>query len=281
MRRMILGIALAVSTACAGENDTVLPEDYVGEPDPTPACVPDLDGSITAAEMQPALGLPVRLLASPDGEERTVDLAGVTSGGAWAWDWSARVPSDQAATVEATALAGKWFAASFPDGDFVGRVDLAGTIEAVYSHDADALWMHGIASSEADPDGGRTLVVYDEPIALYRFPLAPGASWTSVGIAASGSEITGIPWAGYDTYEVEVDAMGTLALPDLAFTQAHRVRTTVTVQPAFGYPTTRRMASWTFECFGEVARATSRLNETEDDFTTATEVRRLGLLPPE
>ena len=32
--------------------------------------------------------------------------------------------------------------------------------------------------------------------------------------------------------------------------------------------------SFLFECFGEVARATSQPNETNQDFTTAAEVRR-------
>jgi hypothetical protein len=31
-----------------------------------------------------------------------------------------------------------------------------------------------------------------------------------------------------------------------------------------------------FECFGEIARATSQPNETNDDFTTAAELRRFG-----
>jgi hypothetical protein len=35
-----------------------------------------------------------------------------------------------------------------------------------------------------------------------------------------------------------------------------------------------RQDSYLFECFGEVARATSQPNETSDDFTTAAEVRR-------
>ena len=65
---------------------------------------------------------------------------------------------------------------------------------------------------------------------------------------------------------------------DLTFTQAMRVQTNVTAEPAVGLPVTRRQAGFVFECFGEVARATSRDNETQDDFTAAAEVRRLGLL---
>jgi hypothetical protein len=49
------------------------------------------------------------------------------------------------------------------------------------------------------------------------------------------------------------------------------------VQPSAGASTVRRQTSFFFECFGEVARAVSRNGETQDDFTSALELRRLGL----
>ena len=90
-------------------------------------------------------------------------------------------------------------------------------------------------------------------------------------------EYEGVPFAGTYTYAVEVDAIGRMLLPDLALAEVHRMRTRVTVQPLFGYPTTRRQTMWMFECFGEVARATSAPNEPDEDFTEAEEVRRLAL----
>jgi hypothetical protein len=89
--------------------------------------------------------------------------------------------------------------------------------------------------------------------------------------------LRGLPHASRDTYEVRVDAAGRLELPDFTFTQVHRVRTRVTLAPAAGVTTTQRQVSFLFECLGEVARATSRPDEAEDDFTVAAEVRRLGL----
>jgi hypothetical protein len=35
--------------------------------------------------------------------------------------------------------------------------------------------------------------------------------------------------------------------------------------------------SFFFQCFGEVARATSQTNDTNENFTTAAQVRRFGL----
>ena len=79
-----------------------------------------------------------------------------------------------------------------------------------------------------------------------------------------------------DTYEVVVDATGQLELPQLTFEQAHRVRTRVTVAPSVGAPQVQHQVSYFFECFGEVARATSELDETDPFFAVASEVRRLG-----
>jgi hypothetical protein len=51
----------------------------------------------------------------------------------------------------------------------------------------------------------------------------------------------------------------------------------VILQPAVGATVITRQTSFLFECFGEVARATSVQNEENEKFTTAAEVRRLGL----
>jgi hypothetical protein len=91
--------------------------------------------------------------------------------------------------------------------------------------------------------------------------------------------LRGLPYAGQDSYAISVDAAGELILPSITFTQALRVRTTVTATPAAGAAVTTKQVSFLFECFGEVARATSQTGETQDNFTTAAEVRRLGLLP--
>jgi hypothetical protein len=56
----------------------------------------------------------------------------------------------------------------------------------------------------------------------------------------------------------------------------HRVRTKVTVEPTVGATVVRRQTSFFAECFGEVARVTSADGETNEDFTSAAELRRLG-----
>jgi hypothetical protein len=89
--------------------------------------------------------------------------------------------------------------------------------------------------------------------------------------------LQGLPYAGQDTYQGTDVATGQLILPDFTFTQAHRLEFVVTTVPAAGENVVTRQDSYLFECFGEVALATSETNETNDDFTTASELRRFGM----
>jgi hypothetical protein len=276
--RAVLASLLAAVLSC-GENLTPAADRqlYDGGGEEPLECVPNLDGRIDADELQAAIGVPANYLVSPKGEERTVDLVGTVDGaGKRVWDWSANAPTDQLAVLTASALAGKWYAASFPGGQFVAALDAAGALEAVYVHDEQALWLLGYASAAEAPAEGRTLVVYQQPVALYRFPLQVGAQWVSVGTVQNAT-VYGLPYAGRDTYEMSVDAAGTLHLPDVTFSQALRTRAHITSEPAVGASVSRRQVSFLFECFGEVARAASRDNESAVDFTAAVEVRRLGL----
>ncbi len=270
---------LSLLTAACGENLTPATDRqlYDGGGEEPLECVPNLDGQIDADELQAALGVPANFLVSPKGEERAVDVVGTVDGaGKRVWDWSANAPTDQLAVLTASGLTGKWYQASFPGGQFVTPLDAGGALEAVYVHDDQALWLLGYASKTEAPAEGKTLVVYQQPVALYRFPLQVGAQWVSAGTVQNAT-VYGIPYAGRDTYEVSVDAAGLLRLPDMDFGQALRTRTKITQEPAVGASVQRRQVSFLFECFGEVARAQSRDNESAADFTTAVEVRRLGL----
>lgn len=276
--KLIASLFALVIAAC-GENLTEPPvrSSYGGgDLEPLP-CSPNLDGQIDAAELPTVLGNPVTYLVSPQGEERSVDLVGqVSASGVRVWDWSQAHANDQQAQMEAAALRGRWYADSFPDGQFVMAADPSGRLETIYARDADALWILGFASREPDPHEGRTLLVYGAPVLLYRFPLELGDTWESVGEVRNGLT-RNLPYAADDTYRVRVAAAGRLELPDLTFTQALQVHMEVSVDPAVGPTTSVRQASFLFECFGEVARATSRANEPEQAFTTAAEIRRLGL----
>jgi hypothetical protein len=160
---------------------------------------------------------------------------------------------------------------------------LSGELEAVYSHDDVAMRLHGVASVEENPAIGQTLMVYQEPIEFFPFDLFVGKAWTQTGVVENGTLRGLAPWSQDDTYEVEVDAAGELRLPDFTFSQVLRVSTKVTISPKAGTQEgySQRQVSFLFECFGEVARASSLLFQTPEEdpgreFTMAREIRRLG-----
>ncbi len=276
--RVLASVVLAVAcAACSdGTPNPTTRQAYTGAPPQALSCVPNLDGQIDAAELQPAIGVTLSYLVSPAGQQRPVDLVGQQNAqGDHLWDMSVDYASDQLATIEPTAIAGKWYEGSFPTDAFVAPFDAAGSVEQILREDDQGVWLLGLASREQDPPEGRTLLAYDQPVALLRFPIKPGESFVSTGTIKNAT-LRGLPYAGKDIYEVSDDATGILRLPQITFTQVHRLRTKVTNQPAVGASTSQQQVSFYFECFAEVARITSLPNESATDFTTASEVRRLG-----
>ncbi len=277
MIRLASALLLLALTAACGDNRTFPDRAAYAPATVQPlSCVPNLDGKIDANEMQAALGVAVSFLVSPAGEQRGVDVAGqINAQGHRVWKLSADYASDQVLKIEASAVQGKWYASSFPSGQFVTPLDSTGLSDAVYMRDDTGLYLLGYASKVESPAEGKTLVTYTAPVALYRFPIEAGKQWVSIGEVRSAT-VRGLPYAGRDTYSIAVDATGELQLPDLTFTQALRSRTSLVIEPLVGKSISRKQVSWLFECFGEVARATSLEGEPLADFTTTSELRRLG-----
>lgn len=241
-------------------------------------CVPNLDGQITAEELGALTGVPVSYLISPSGTERSVDVGGETDAeGHRVWDWSVDMADDEVLTVAARTINDRWYAGEFPEaGLFAVPLDAAGTMEGIYRQDEQGLWLLGRASTLEEPPEGQTLIRYVAPVAAFRFPLVAPMNWVTVGEIEAGT-LLGLPFAAKEIYEFDVVDTGRLELPDLTLTQVLQVRTKLTVQSAVGGTKTLRQVSFLFECFGEVARATSHIDEPNESFTQAAEVRRLGL----
>jgi hypothetical protein len=278
MRRSILLSIACIAVFACEPNETHVDNNapYEAGTAAPLSCVPNLDGQIDSTELTAVLGIPVKYLVSPSGTSRAVNVAGATdTKGQLVWDFGTDYSDDQVASIQASALQGKWYASSFPNGQFATPFDAADTLEAVYSQDDNGLYLQGLASSQQNPSDGETLFVYETPVTLYVFPLKVGTTWTTTGIVRNGM-VRGLNYAGQDTYQGTDAATGQLLLPDFTFTQAHRLEFVVTTVPAAGENVVTRQDSYLFECFGEVARATSETNETSDDFTTASELRRFG-----
>ncbi len=281
MRTLTWLMALAALAACEDNRTFVeaLPP-AEGELPALADCMPNLDGVIDAIEMTPTIGVSASYRVTPAGSTLLVDLVGEVDGnGGRRWDWSSSFVGEQALQLQAVALDAQWYAGSFEDHEgnlFVTPMDVGGGIEGVYAHREDALYLLGMASAQEQPATGQTLLVYDPPVALLRFPLTVGDAWISVG-EVSHATFAGLPYASKDTYEILVTRAGMLVLPDLTFTQTLQVHTRVTISPSVGASIMRRQVSMLFECFGEVARVVSQDGETAEDFDTAGEIRRLGL----
>lgn len=278
----LLLVALVALCASCSDNETPAPKHPAydgGVVTPLP-CVPNLDGKIESGELVPQVGIPASYLVNPSGKDRTVDVGGQNVAGKLTWSFGVDYADDQVAKIQAQNIDGKWYAASFSGvaNPIVVATDLADRTEGVYTQDDQGFFLHGVASTDPSPPEGKTLLVYTAPVMLYRFPLQPGAAWTSIGEVKDGM-LRGLPFASRDTYDVKVDGAGELDLPDFVLTQVLRVRTNVSVAPSAGAVTTQRQVGFLFECLGEVARATSKLNEPDENFTTASELRRLGLAP--
>ena len=278
---LLLFASVALCASCS-DNETPAPVHpaYDGGVVTALPCVPNLDGKIESRELVPQIGIPANYLVNPADKTRAVDVVGQNVAGKLTWNYGVDYADDQVAKIAAQAIDGKWYASSFAGiaNPVVVAADLADRTEGVYTQDDQGFFLHGVASTEPSPPEGKTLLVYTAPVMLYRFPLQAGAAWTSIGEVKDGT-LRGLPFASRDTFDVKVDGTGELDLRDFVLTQVLRVRTNVSVAPAAGAVTTQRQVGFLFECLGEVARATSKLNEPDENFTTASELRRLGLAP--
>ncbi|MBW2457450.1 MAG: hypothetical protein JRI68_23285, partial [Deltaproteobacteria bacterium] len=170
--KLSIGLVLAFTWGCGDNLTHVDREGYQGADLAPLECVPNLDGRIDPSEMGVAIGTPVRYLISPAGQDRQVDVAGSTVDGTLTWDWSVDLVQDQEAVVVPRELGDQWYAETFGGIDaFVTPFDAGGRVESILRKDDEALWLLGLASAQADPPEGQTLFVYQQPVAVIRFPV--------------------------------------------------------------------------------------------------------------
>lgn len=256
---------VVVALAACGVNQTPQPE-----PAPElPSCVPNRDGVITEDEMPIAFGATARYYASPAGVMRTIATSGT------AWDLSEEYPDDVVIALGPTKIKDQWYGSEFASAQFAA--DAGSGLDGIYHQDAQGLWLDGTASREEAPAGGKTLIRYPQPLPVLRFPIEGGDAFEATGVISDGI-VNGLPFIGTDEITVEVTGDGRVDVPYVRFSPALRVLTLVTRTPSTGTPVvTRRNVIFLFECFGEVARAESRTDEPNAEFTTAAYLRRFAL----
>ena len=151
------------------------------------------------------------------------------------------------------------------------------------------IWRPTRSASSASPDDGlyilgyasetpnQTLLVYDAPVLSLKFPVTLGDSWVSSAHIVNGT-LNGMPYAGLDTYKISIDARGTAVLPFLSFDNTMRVHVDLTQTVPGGISVTRIQYLFFHECYGELGRMVSVINETNEMFTNAGRISSAGSL---
>jgi hypothetical protein len=142
----------------------------------------------------------------------------------------------------------------------------------VFRLSEDALELLGYASETPN----QTILVYDKPVALLRFPLSLDDGWVTTGRVVNGT-FDHLPIAETDTYKISVDARGVVVLPYLRLQNSLRVRVELDQLLPGGVSTHTISLIYFRECVGEVGRMVSRPNESDPNFTQAAIFRRLAL----
>ncbi len=250
----------------------------VWTPSETKMCIPDNDGTVTGAEMPVVLGAVMGQVVNPPNAAAPVDPTGVAEGGGWLWDFSADLPGDIHTWLRVVDPAGAWYVDHFPDATNAAAIHpLDPAILGIYNVGDGLVELLGLASVEDGP--GRTLLVYDEPVVMYRYPLALGKTWSQT-VSFQDATLQGVKNAGTEEYLFAVDGRGTVRLPEMTLHNTLRVRMKLrqTFMIGHGDPVVERVyLFWVHECLGEVARMVSQPGVTDADFQEAVEFRRLSL----
>lgn len=259
-----LGGDAATATGDLGETtaDTAPPTDATSG-----TCVPVQDDVITRAEVPLRSGLYATFRIASDAP---VDLVGERDGESRTWNLEGPLPGDTDVRVDLLPVTGAWFATDFPGATYAARLSTGNDYLGVFELTDDALLLRGVVSPEAGTFA--TNLSYDPPVVAYRFPLALGDSWTT-SATVTGQTLGVLTYAS-EQHTSEVDAAGWLETPFGRFAVL-RVRTTLVRVVAF-VPTTIRQIAFVSPCFGTVALAVSASGESDPEFGTAAEIRRLA-----
>ena len=232
-----------------------------------PVCSPNNDGIITRAEMPLGAGLHATFRV---GNNTTFNSAGTNTDGGFTWDFTVALSGDKAVLVDTQPLAGKWFESKFAGATYAVPLSSSDTLLGVFEVAPDGLLLRGVVSP-ADSTSA-TELTYTPPAKLLSFPMSNGTSWTSTSTVAG--RLNGVIWTQTEKYDSIIDKTGAALTPFAQF-PVLRVKTVLTRTVGF-IPTVTRSYLFVTECFGTVATINSNSGETQSEFSSAAEVRRLS-----
>lgn len=275
---LLLGVLLALprcgedgGPADTGEEEDLAVDDIEDAEEETPACTADNDGVLERSELVFVPGASVLYTMNPAGSTVEVNLVpGTGSEGEPLWDFS--TPMSERVMLTYIDVAGRWYEADFPGATYALPASPGSNVLGIYSLTASEVSLLGSASVEED----LTLLRYDVPVPILRFPLREGDAWVLTARVEDGV-LEGGPFTSEDTYDVEVSAVGTVELGYMTMRDTLQVR--ITTRQRFPGGTTRISIQyvWLHECYGEIVRVRSLDGETVELFSQASEVRILAL----
>ncbi|MDB4998706.1 MAG: hypothetical protein JWM74_6138, partial [Myxococcaceae bacterium] len=199
-----------------------------------------------------------------------INTAGTTNpDGTRHWDFSGALTGDHTLVIETVALTGQWFAPDFSGATYTVRLSDSKDLLGVFELTPSALLLRGVVSP-ADGATTRTKVTYSPTASTLTFPMQKGSTWST------SSTVSGQASGFFTTYTeattYNVDAAGDLVTP-LGTYSVLRIKAVLT-RTVGGFATTVRTYAFVAECAGTVARVISNDNESQEEFTTASEVQR-------
>ncbi|MFO0556828.1 MAG: hypothetical protein U0269_02295 [Polyangiales bacterium] len=261
-----------VADTDAAADDALAQDSAVAPRDGGPSCVPNNDGVIERSELPYVVGTQALFVVNDDNTTvEAINTAPTMGAMGLEWDFSAAKPGDRRVLDDVQNPMGRWWQPFYPTANFALAVDRAGSNWALYRSTDTALQILATVSR----DTGRTNVAFTPAVDAIRFPLREGSTWTVT--SAGNGAFNGIATSTVNTYRFTVDRRGTVLTPATRFS-ALRLRMDLD-QTVTGTVIRRTQRTYLFlsECWGLVARIASVDNETAEEFTRASEYRRLGL----
>jgi hypothetical protein len=252
--------------------------------DAGPGCMANKDGLITHDEVPLGPGLKATFQVAVN---ETIDTAGTNNNdGTYTWDFTVKYASDQSVIVQTLSPTGTYWAKDFAKATYASKLSQEDTLLGVFEYGATTLSLLGDVSPTT---GGAkdTKLTYDTPIPILKFPFKKDDVWKTTSNAGGTYQGTTIAAAYYtETYDTVVDKTGTVKTPFATF-QALRVATLLTQDVNFityHTITITRTYAWVTECYGTIAKATSKSASSSIttptapivDFTDSAELMRIS-----
>ncbi len=252
----------------ASPADATPPSDSGTTDAPVTGCVPNDDGTITAAEAPLGPGLHAKFRVATNA---TVSTAGQTQNdGSRIWDLTGALSGDSDVTVDTVSTQNAWYASKFATASYATQLSPTSDFLGVFRFGGGELALQGVASPSQQ--GAYTEVSYNPEAIAVQFPLTVNATWSS-NSTVSGTA-GGVPVVYYEQYQSKVDAHGSIKTPYGTF-NVLRIATvlTKTVGPTI---TITRTFGFFAECATQVATIVSQPDEPNAEFTSASLVERLA-----